>query len=146
LAITTLAATILDTDKERAPVLNSFTVFAGLSAGTLGAGALVTFAPAPKKPKKRNTSPTPTPVPLQMRLRCARLPESPTPIREHRVFMAEIGGTNAPFCHLLDDLSKSGNKVVRLRASLGWNRKTDRLPVNDRRRGIAGSAIEAPFC
>jgi hypothetical protein len=49
LAITTLAATILDTDKERAPVLNSFTVFAGLSAGTLGAGALVTFAPAPEQ-------------------------------------------------------------------------------------------------
>ncbi len=47
LAITTLAAVALDTDKERAPVLNSFTVFAGLSAGTLGAGALVTFAPAP---------------------------------------------------------------------------------------------------
>jgi hypothetical protein len=46
-AITTLAATILDTDKERAPLLNSFTAFAGLSAGTLGAGALVTFAPAP---------------------------------------------------------------------------------------------------
>jgi hypothetical protein len=49
LAITTLAATILDTDRERAPVLNSFTVFAGLSAGTLGAGALVTFAPAPER-------------------------------------------------------------------------------------------------
>jgi MFS family permease len=49
LAITTLAATILDTDKERAPVLNSFTVFAGLSAGTLGAGALVTYAPAPEQ-------------------------------------------------------------------------------------------------
>jgi MFS family permease len=49
LAITTLAATILDTDKERAPVLNSFTAFAGLSAGTLGAGALVTFAPAPEQ-------------------------------------------------------------------------------------------------
>jgi MFS family permease len=49
LAIPTLAATILDTDKERAPVLNSFTVFAGLSAGTLGAGALVTFAPAPEQ-------------------------------------------------------------------------------------------------
>jgi MFS family permease len=48
-AITTLAATILDTDKERAPVLNSFTAFAGLSAGTLGAGALVTFAPAPEQ-------------------------------------------------------------------------------------------------
>src|SRR5262245_5691385 len=30
-AITTLAATILDTDKERAPLLNSVTAFAGLS-------------------------------------------------------------------------------------------------------------------
>jgi MFS family permease len=48
-AVTTLAATILDTDRERAPVLNSFTAFAGLSAGTLGAGALVTFAPAPEQ-------------------------------------------------------------------------------------------------
>src|SRR6202022_157249 len=48
-AVTTLAATILDTDKERAPVVNSVTVFAGLSAGTLGAGALVTFAPAPEQ-------------------------------------------------------------------------------------------------
>jgi MFS family permease len=48
-AVTTLAATILDTDKERAPLLNSFTAFAGLSAGTLGAGALVTFAPAPEQ-------------------------------------------------------------------------------------------------
>jgi MFS family permease len=49
LAITTLAATILDTDEERAPVLNSVTAFAGMSAGTLGAGALVTFAPAPEE-------------------------------------------------------------------------------------------------
>jgi hypothetical protein len=48
-AITTLAATILDTDKERAPLFNSVTAFAGLSAGTLGAGALVTFAPAPEQ-------------------------------------------------------------------------------------------------
>jgi MFS family permease len=48
-AVTTLAATILDTDKERAPVLNSVTAFAGLSAGTLGAGLLVTFAPAPEQ-------------------------------------------------------------------------------------------------
>ena len=47
LALTTLAATILDTDNERAPLLNSITVFVGLSVGTLGAGALVTFAPAP---------------------------------------------------------------------------------------------------
>jgi MFS family permease len=49
LAIPTLAAIILDTDKERAPILNSFTAFAGLSAGALGAGALVTFAPAPEQ-------------------------------------------------------------------------------------------------
>src|SRR6266852_2208408 len=48
-AITTLGATILDTDRERAPVLNSVTAFAGLSAGTLGAGVLVTFAPAPEQ-------------------------------------------------------------------------------------------------
>jgi hypothetical protein len=48
-AITTLRATILDTDRERAPVLNSVTAFAGLSAGTLGAGVLVTFAPAPEQ-------------------------------------------------------------------------------------------------
>ena len=47
LALTTLAATIIDTDKERAPLLNSVTAFVGLSVGTLGAGALVTFAPAP---------------------------------------------------------------------------------------------------
>jgi MFS family permease len=49
IAITTLSATILDTDKERAPLFNSITAFAGLSAGTLGAGALVTFAPAPEQ-------------------------------------------------------------------------------------------------
>src|SRR5580693_509257 len=49
LAITTLAATILDTDEVRAPVLNSVTAFAGMSAGTSGAGALVTFAPAPEE-------------------------------------------------------------------------------------------------
>ncbi|BAV47828.1 MFS transporter [Mesorhizobium sp. 113-1-2] len=48
-AITTLAATILDTDRAHAPLLNSFTAFAGLSAGALGAGALVTFAPAPEQ-------------------------------------------------------------------------------------------------
>jgi hypothetical protein len=45
-ATTTLGATILDTDRERAPVLNSVTAFAGLSAG---AGVLVTFAPAPEQ-------------------------------------------------------------------------------------------------
>src|ERR1700716_2894987 len=49
LAATTLGATILDTDRERASMLNSVTAFAGLSAGTLGAGVLVTFAPAPEQ-------------------------------------------------------------------------------------------------
>jgi MFS family permease len=49
LAVTTLGATILDTDRDRAPMLNSVTAFAGLSAGTLGAGVLVTFAPAPEQ-------------------------------------------------------------------------------------------------
>jgi len=48
-AATTVGATILDTDHERAPVLNCVTAFAGLSAGTLGAGVLVTFAPAPEQ-------------------------------------------------------------------------------------------------
>jgi len=48
-ATTTLGAIILDTDRDRAPVLNSVTAFAGLSAGTLGAGVLVTFAPAPEQ-------------------------------------------------------------------------------------------------
>src|SRR5882757_9863540 len=48
-AVTTLGATILDTGRERAPVLNSVTAFAGLAAGTLGAGVLVTYAPAPEQ-------------------------------------------------------------------------------------------------
>ena len=48
-AAATLGATILDTDRDRAPMLNSVTAFAGLSAGTLGAGILVTFAPAPEQ-------------------------------------------------------------------------------------------------
>jgi MFS family permease len=49
LAVTTLGATILDTDRDRAPMLNSVTAFAALSAGTLGAGILVTVAPAPEQ-------------------------------------------------------------------------------------------------
>ena len=48
-AITTLSAAILDIDRERGPVVNSVTPFVGLSAGSLGAGALVTFAPAPQQ-------------------------------------------------------------------------------------------------
>ena len=47
IATTALGAAILDTDKSRGPVLNSVTAFAGLAAGSLGAGVLVTFAPDP---------------------------------------------------------------------------------------------------
>src|ERR1700730_2614400 len=47
LATTTLGAAILDVDRSRGPVLNSVTAFAGLTAGSLGAAALVTFAPDP---------------------------------------------------------------------------------------------------
>jgi hypothetical protein len=47
LATTTLGATILDVDRGRGPILNSVTAFAGLTAGSLGAAALVTFAPDP---------------------------------------------------------------------------------------------------
>src|SRR5882762_4096927 len=38
---------ILDTDHRRGPLLNSVTAFLGLTAGALGAAALVTFAPDP---------------------------------------------------------------------------------------------------
>ena len=48
-ALTTLAAAILDIDRERGPVINSVTPFVGLSLGSLGAGVLVTFAPAPEQ-------------------------------------------------------------------------------------------------
>ncbi len=47
IATTALGAAILDTDKSRGPVLNSVTAFAGLTAGSLGAGVLVAFAPDP---------------------------------------------------------------------------------------------------
>jgi hypothetical protein len=47
LATATLGATILDTDRSRGPVLNSITAFIGLSAGSLGAAALVSYAPDP---------------------------------------------------------------------------------------------------
>jgi MFS family permease len=49
LATATLGATILDTDRSRGPVLNSVTAFAGLTAGSLGAAALVTYAPDPRQ-------------------------------------------------------------------------------------------------
>jgi len=49
LATATLGAAIMDTDRSRGPVLNSITAFVGLTAGSLGAGALVTYAPAPQQ-------------------------------------------------------------------------------------------------
>jgi MFS family permease len=49
LATATLGAAILDTDRSRGPVLNSITAFVGLTAGSLGAGALVTYAPDPQQ-------------------------------------------------------------------------------------------------
>src|SRR6267154_1146049 len=42
-----LGAAILDTDHRRGPLINSVTAFLGLTAGALGAAALVTFAPDP---------------------------------------------------------------------------------------------------
>jgi MFS family permease len=44
---TALGAAILDTNRARGPLLNSVTAFLGLSAGSLGAAALITFAPDP---------------------------------------------------------------------------------------------------
>jgi MFS family permease len=49
LATATLGAAIMDTDRSRGPVLNSITAFAGLTAGSLGGGALVTYAPDPQQ-------------------------------------------------------------------------------------------------
>jgi MFS family permease len=49
LATATLGATIMDTDRSRGPVLNSITAFIGLAAGSLGGGALVTYAPDPEQ-------------------------------------------------------------------------------------------------
>src|ERR1700723_1751238 len=44
---TALGAAILDTNRARGPLLNSVTAFLGLTAGSLGAAALITFAPDP---------------------------------------------------------------------------------------------------
>jgi hypothetical protein len=44
---TALGAAILDTNRARGPLLNSVTAFLGLTSGTLGAAALITFAPDP---------------------------------------------------------------------------------------------------
>ncbi len=46
-AITTLGATVLDTNRRTGPVINSITAFTGLAVGALGAGALTAFAPDP---------------------------------------------------------------------------------------------------
>jgi hypothetical protein len=44
---TALGAAILDTTRARGPLLNSVTAFLGMTAGSLGAAALITFAPDP---------------------------------------------------------------------------------------------------
>ena len=49
LATATLGAAILDNDRGRGPVLNSITAFGGLTAGSLGAAILVTYAPDPRQ-------------------------------------------------------------------------------------------------
>ena len=49
LATATLGAAILDNDRSHGPVLNSITAFGGLTAGSLGAGILVTYAPDPRQ-------------------------------------------------------------------------------------------------
>jgi MFS family permease len=49
LATATLGAAILDNDRGRGAVLNSITAFGGLTAGSLGAGILVTYAPDPRQ-------------------------------------------------------------------------------------------------
>jgi MFS family permease len=49
LATSTLGAAIMDTDRSRGPALNSITAFIGLTAGSLGGGLLVTYAPGPQQ-------------------------------------------------------------------------------------------------
>jgi hypothetical protein len=44
---TAMGAAILDTNRARGPLLNSITAFLGMTAGSLGAAALITFAPDP---------------------------------------------------------------------------------------------------
>jgi hypothetical protein len=82
-------------------------------------------------------------VPLQMRLRRARLPESPTPIQEYWVFVAEIIRTNASFGRVLDDLPEACETVACLGTSARWDREANRLAINDRRRSLTSGAIEA---
>lgn len=47
IAMTTLGATVLDTDKVNGPTYNSLTAFVGLTFGSLLAGSLVAWAPMP---------------------------------------------------------------------------------------------------
>jgi hypothetical protein len=47
LATATLGATVLDNDRLRGSVWNSITAFGGLTIGSVGAAALVTYAPNP---------------------------------------------------------------------------------------------------
>jgi MFS family permease len=49
LATATLGAAIMDTDPRRGPLLNSITIFVGLTVGSLGSGALVAYAPDPQQ-------------------------------------------------------------------------------------------------
>jgi len=49
IALTTLGAAILDTDKANGALLNSVTAFLGLMVGSLLAGVLVAFAPLPEQ-------------------------------------------------------------------------------------------------
>jgi MFS family permease len=49
LATATLGAAILDNARSRGPILNSITAFSGLTAGSLGAAILVTYAPDPRQ-------------------------------------------------------------------------------------------------
>jgi MFS family permease len=44
---TAMGAAILDTNRTRGPFLNSVTAFLGMTVGSLGAAALITFAPDP---------------------------------------------------------------------------------------------------
>jgi predicted MFS family arabinose efflux permease len=47
IAFPTFGATILDTDRQRAPILNGTSAFLGLTVGSLFGGALVAYAPLP---------------------------------------------------------------------------------------------------
>jgi hypothetical protein len=49
LATAAIAAAILDIDRNRGTILNSITAFSGLTAGSLGAAVLVTYAPDPSQ-------------------------------------------------------------------------------------------------